>query len=660
MRSAKRWLLWKAKPKKSGKPAKVPYYVNGNPRCKTDSPEDVAQFAEFDQAVAVLLANPSKYAGLGFALGPDGTGYSWQGVDLDDFAKHPHLQKLSLELPGYTELSPSLNGAKCFGYGPVYANLASNDTGIEAYAGRRFFTVTGFAISNSDTPQPVSLVEFVRSILAPLYGGPSYSGSVGPEPPSAPIEVSNELFSDLNSALDAMPSDDRGEWIAIGQALCGLGDVGFVLWAIWSAKSAKYNQEDLSIWETFKGERTSYRAVFRRAERHGWVNPRRSRLPELDPTKMGFGLAALPQGAIPIDPIPFENLPLSGHWRFELYDPVVDASLPPVTYRDDRNLWPDSPGKTVTQIIADPKCHKTNWIMAEAFQLVLTGKARVLMLSLEGGYGVRSMRLKALADHHAIAPAELRGRFQVVKIVEGGIFDLSDPSCVQAFIAFIRDGGWTDVVIDTQHRAAGSLDENSATDARKLWNAVERIRSLGGVNVTLVHHKGKDGAKGGRGSSADLASVDQQIELSFERTAMIVTARVTARKDGIDGFSVPSKVYLSAEKSVPILIPITSAEFETMSERTDVLREHRVVSALRNLGCIGEKSCSSKELSVGILKEGGREEIGTPSTAEIARLADQLTKGAPKRPWLTKYRRKSGNLRQASWRWALPAPIPPN
>lgn len=63
----------------------------------------------------------------------------------------------------------------------------------------------------------------------------------------------------------------------------------------------------------------------------------------------------------------------SGAWTFGLHDPVSDADLPPVTYRDRHRLWPDSPGKVVTQVIAGPKEHKTNWIMAELFRLAIAG-----------------------------------------------------------------------------------------------------------------------------------------------------------------------------------------------------------------------------------------------------------------------------------------------
>lgn len=112
----------------------------------------------------------------------------------------------------------------------------------------------------------------------------------------------------------------------------------------------------------------------------------------------------------------------AGHgegWGFGVYDAVADAKLPPITYRDVHKLWPDSPERIVTQVIAPPKGLKTAFVMGELFALMLKGKARVKILALEGEYGVRTTRLKALAAHHNIPLADLRGRYEVIKI-EGG------------------------------------------------------------------------------------------------------------------------------------------------------------------------------------------------------------------------------------------------
>ena len=110
MRDAKRWLLWKSQSRGSGKPQKVPYYVNGAVRGTTDTSVDWALLATFADACAALDANPDRYAGLGFALGPDGTGNVWQGIDLDDFNSRPSFCQLVSQFPGYVELSPSGNG----------------------------------------------------------------------------------------------------------------------------------------------------------------------------------------------------------------------------------------------------------------------------------------------------------------------------------------------------------------------------------------------------------------------------------------------------------------------------------------------------------------------------------------------------------------------
>ena len=61
------------------------------------------------------------HAGLGFALGADGTGNHWQGIDLDGVDSNPALQLLADELPGYTETSPSGNGYHAIGYGKPFS-----------------------------------------------------------------------------------------------------------------------------------------------------------------------------------------------------------------------------------------------------------------------------------------------------------------------------------------------------------------------------------------------------------------------------------------------------------------------------------------------------------------------------------------------------------
>lgn len=69
------------------------------------------------------------------------------------------------------------------------------------------------------------------------------------------------------------------------------------------------------------------------------------------------------------------------------------------------------------------------------------------------------------------------------------------------------------VVIDTQSRAM-SGDENSSHDMAELVRNLDTIRNATGAHVALVHHAGKDAAKGSRGSTVIEGAVDTQLRIT--------------------------------------------------------------------------------------------------------------------------------------------------
>lgn len=94
-----------------------------------------------------------------------------------------------------------------------------------------------------------------------------------------------ETRRDLQSALSVDPGtgkpwidpDDRVNWVAVGNDLKSLGDEGQELWMEWSALSPKFNDggdDPISVWDSFRGDRADYRAVFTKASASGWINPR--------------------------------------------------------------------------------------------------------------------------------------------------------------------------------------------------------------------------------------------------------------------------------------------------------------------------------------------------------------------------------------------------
>ena len=256
MKLARRWLLADG--------GKVPYYVNGQRRSGAlDDPEDIARLASYQEACAALAARPGWL--LGFALGPDGAGGHWQGIDLDKVVAN-QLADLANHVLGYVEMSPSNTGVHAIGYGRSFVSLGSNGTGIEAYAAGRYFTVTERVIRDDGL---VCLAGHVEQVLAPRHGaGRNTSAS------TEQISVDAKTVTELRSALIFMRSDDYDIWYRMGLALKELGDIGRGLWLDWSATSEKFDAKKAAKkWDGFVPRDTGYQAVFAEAQKRGWVNP---------------------------------------------------------------------------------------------------------------------------------------------------------------------------------------------------------------------------------------------------------------------------------------------------------------------------------------------------------------------------------------------------
>jgi hypothetical protein len=259
MIAARRWLLATSN--------KVPYYLNGQRRHGSlDAPNDLACLGSYGDALAALAARGTGWT-LGFALGPDGTGGSWQGIDFDDVIENG-LADLANAVPGYVEVSPSGKGAHAIGYGQPFETLGPNGSGIEAYAAGRYFTVTTHRIRDGG---PVCLASFVSVALVPRHGA---SRRASPANSDEVVMVDPSTISELRSALTFLRADDREQWVAVGHALKELGEVGRGLWLDWSRSSDKFDPaKEPRTWDSFAGKRTGYQAVFKRAQDQGWVNP---------------------------------------------------------------------------------------------------------------------------------------------------------------------------------------------------------------------------------------------------------------------------------------------------------------------------------------------------------------------------------------------------
>jgi hypothetical protein len=84
------------------------------------------------------------------------------------------------------------------------------------------------------------------------------------------------------------------------------------------------------------------------------------------------------------------------------------------------------------------------------------------------------------------------------------------------------------IVVDTLSRVIAGGDENSAADMTAFIRNIDDVREMTRSHVMIVHHTGKDTARGARGHSSLRAATDTEIEVGNNdgaRAAMVTKQR---------------------------------------------------------------------------------------------------------------------------------------
>jgi hypothetical protein len=74
-------------------------------------------------------------------------------------------------------------------------------------------------------------------------------------------------------------------------------------------------------------------------------------------------------------------------------------------------------------------------------------------------------------------------------------------------------------------------NEDGSEDMGAVVRNLDRLRSEADAAVLLVHHSGKDAARGARGHSLLRAATDTEIEVTRDEASKLSTARVTKQRD---------------------------------------------------------------------------------------------------------------------------------
>lgn len=155
----------------------------------------------------------------------------------------------------------------------------------------------------------------------------------------------------------------------------------------------------------------------------------------------------------------------------------------------------------------------------------------VVYVAAEGGRGITNRLVALRQEKPALASAAWR-RFVLLPEALDLCGDGDAEALITALKAALGDAQPGFIVIDTLARSMGGGDENSGQDMGRLIRNADLIRVATGAHVLMVHHAGKDTAKGARGHSSLRAAVDTEIEIIREGGHIIANTRKQRDMEG--------------------------------------------------------------------------------------------------------------------------------
>jgi hypothetical protein len=155
-------------------------------------------------------------------------------------------------------------------------------------------------------------------------------------------------------------------------------------------------------------------------------------------------------------------------------------------------------------------------------------QGKVAYIAAEGADGFRK-RLAAYAQHQAIDLATVP-----MTVLNGAPNLLEVKDAADIVLGVKAAGGAEVIVIDTLAQTMPGGNENAGEDMGKALGHCRRIYEATGALVILIHHSGKDQAKGARGWSGLRAAADAEIEVVRDESGQR-SLRLSKNKDGEDG-----------------------------------------------------------------------------------------------------------------------------
>ncbi len=355
----------------------------------------------------------------------------------------------------------------------------------------------------SIAPVPAALIDERRF---------NVSRDMAPLPTQAPPDWDRERDRVID-ALTFLHPDGYEHWIRIGMALhhaSGGSDEGFAAWHEWSSKGETYDGvEDCRYhWASFgnyRGRAIGVGTIYAAAKQSGFdTRPPRQELPPLEAYEdLAAGDAAADEAASEAN-----RLLAAGFWATSAENHIDMPYL--VKGLFDRGqmivLWgPPGSGKTFAALsLAAHIGAGQRW----AGRRVKRGK--VLYICAESTRKRLENRTRALLDAYPdLAGTDLFLVPLTLDLLRG------DADIVSVLAACEQMHDVALIVVDTLAVTFGGGDENSPEDMGLYVSNMKLLKDRTGAAILIVHHCGKDEAKGMRGHSSLLGALDG--ELAVER-----------------------------------------------------------------------------------------------------------------------------------------------
>lgn len=187
---------------------------------------------------------------------------------------------------------------------------------------------------------------------------------------------------------------------------------------------------------------------------------------------------------------------------------------------------------SLAQVFGEPGCGKS-FLAVDVACACAAGRpfhgrkvavaAPVVYIAGEGRAGLKR-RFEAWAQHHRVSLGDLP------IFLSGGPAQLCDPGSVAQVIEAVEtaaaNGPPALIILDTLARNSGG-DENSTSEMGDFIAACDRLRSLHGAAVLLIHHSGHLNKTRARGASAIFGALDSAFRLDMDPEGVI---RLTCTK----------------------------------------------------------------------------------------------------------------------------------